>query len=124
MQDFVDGKSQWGYAIYLAGGPIMWVSKKHSHVGSTNAVKYLRDVIEEIGYKELVSTPTEILGDNKAATIWASVTTNFLSVCWTQCPSTAGMREIRPKYPEKGREGLRERGFLRDEAKEGCPGLN
>ena len=51
--------------IYLAGGPIMWVSKKHSHVGSSsaedefmalhhtaNAVKYLRDVIEEIGYGE------------------------------------------------------------------------
>ena len=39
---------------------------------TTNAVTYLRDVIEEIGYGELVSKPTEILGDNKAATIWAN----------------------------------------------------
>ena len=29
-------------------------------------------MIEEIGYGELVSKPTEILGDNKAATIWAN----------------------------------------------------
>ena len=35
-------------------------------------VTLVRDVIEEIGYKELVSKPTEILGDNKAATIWAN----------------------------------------------------
>ena len=37
MQDRHDYRSQYGYVITMFGGPILWQSKKHQHVGESAA---------------------------------------------------------------------------------------
>ena len=78
--DPTDSKCQYGYAIMLAGGPIVTHSKKLSHVGLSAAhneymalqwcnrhVVWLRHLLVEMGYSDMVSDPTVVRGDNTAA---------------------------------------------------------
>jgi hypothetical protein len=79
--DPTDGKSQWGYCIYLFNGPIDWGCKKHNHVGlsshhneymalshATKAVIFLRQLLVEMGLGYLVKEATPVLGDNDCTT--------------------------------------------------------
>jgi len=78
-----DGKSQYGYVIFLFNGPIVWGSKKHNHVGLSSThneymamsqaskdIEWIRQLLREIGYP-LDESPTPILGDNDNATLYA-----------------------------------------------------
>jgi len=84
LQDRVDYKSFYGFVITFMGGPILWMSKKHLHVGESSsedeymalchaykAVKWLRSLLKEMGYGDLVEVPTIMLGDNKQAGRWS-----------------------------------------------------
>lgn len=75
-----DGKCQYGYNVKLAGGPVIFSSKKHSHIGLSAAhneymalhwcnrhVLWLRQLLTEIGLQEMTQEPTLVRGDNKAA---------------------------------------------------------
>ena len=72
--------NQLGFVLMLAGGPILWTSKKHTHVVRSTSheeymascwaareVRWLRRLLCEMGQEEAVSTPTPLLGDNRAA---------------------------------------------------------
>jgi len=76
--DSVDLRTTVGYAIYLNGGPISWRSMLHKghcqspteseYVGMFHAVcevKSLRNMLEEIGYRQ--QQPTRINEDNEGA---------------------------------------------------------
>ena len=76
-----DGKSQWGYCIYMFNGPIDWGCKKHNHVGvsshhneymalshATKAVVFIRQLLCEMGLGHLVKEATPVLGDNDCTT--------------------------------------------------------
>lgn len=78
--DPTDGRSQYGYTIMLAGGPIVYVSKKLNHVGHnafhneymamsecSKAIVWLRQLLVEINKSELIPNPTILYGDNNAA---------------------------------------------------------
>ena len=84
IQDRVDYKSYYGYIIVWMGAPIVWMSKKHQHVGESSsedefmacnhaykAVKWLRSLMTEMGLGHLFDEPTLLLGDNVAAGRWA-----------------------------------------------------
>ena len=80
--DVKDAKAQYGFAIHLFDGPVIWTSKKHSHVGTSSthneymalywlvrSVVWLRQLIAEIGLEnELLSGPINCRGDNAQAT--------------------------------------------------------
>ena len=80
--DVKDAKAQYGFAIHLFDGPVIWTSKKHSHVGTSSthneymalywlvrSVVWLRQLIAEIGLEnELLSGPISCRGDNAQAT--------------------------------------------------------
>jgi hypothetical protein len=80
--DIHDAKAQYGYAIHLFDGPIIWAAKKHAHVGTSSthneymalyhlvrAIVWLRQLITEVGLDgELLDGPTLALGDNDQAT--------------------------------------------------------
>jgi len=79
-----DGKSQYGYVIYMFNGPIVWGSKKHKHVGLSSThdeymalsqasrdIEWIRQILVEIGYPIDTSKPTPTLGDNDNATLYA-----------------------------------------------------
>jgi len=79
-QDPHDSKAQWGFIIMLFDGPILWGSKKHNHVGISSShneymalsqasknVMWIRKLLVEMGFGEMVDAPTPILGDNKQA---------------------------------------------------------
>ena len=78
--DPTDSKCQYGYYIMYAGGPIIAVSKKLSHIGLSAAhneymalhwcnrhVVWLRSLLVEMGFGDIVSKPTLVRGDNQAA---------------------------------------------------------
>ena len=78
-----DGKSQYGYVIFLFNGPIIWGSKKHNHVGLSSThneymalsqaskdIEWIRQILIEIGYP-LEKDPTPTLGDNDNATLYS-----------------------------------------------------
>jgi len=78
-----DGKSQYGYVIFLFNGPILWGSKKHNHVGLSSThneymalsqaskdIEWIRQILIEIGYP-LEKGPTPTLGDNDNATLYS-----------------------------------------------------
>ena len=82
--DPCDGKSQYGYVIYLYNGPIVWSSKKHNHVGLSSThneymslsqaskdVEWIRQILIEIGYPLKKQSATPMLGDNDNATLYA-----------------------------------------------------
>ena len=72
-----DGKSQWGFVIFLFDGPISWGSKKHNHVGlssthneymalcqASKEVVWVRKLLKEVGYMKEDESPTPMIGDN------------------------------------------------------------
>ena len=76
-----DGKSQYGYSIMLFDGPIHSVSKKEPRVGTSTthsefmaqgeAIKttlFVQNLVNEMGFPELVDRPTKLQGDNWQAT--------------------------------------------------------
>jgi len=78
-----DGKSQYGYVIFLFNGPIIWGSKKHNHVGLSSThneymalsqaskdIEWIRQILRELDYP-LERGPTPTLGDNDNATLYA-----------------------------------------------------
>ena len=80
-KDPKDSHSQYGYVIFMCGGPILWSSKKHSHAGrsttddeymalghATTAVMWLRSLLTELGFQDWVSAPTAMMGDNDQTT--------------------------------------------------------
>jgi len=84
LQDRVDYKSFYGLVIVWMGGCILWVSKKHQHVGESSAedeymalnhaykrVMWLRLLFKELGFDDLIEMPTLLLGDNKQAGRWS-----------------------------------------------------
>ena len=84
MQDMSDHKSSYGFVITWMGGPIVYVSKRHTLVGLSSAedeymtlthaykwVMWLRNLLTEMGYGYLVTNPTLMLGDNAQADRWA-----------------------------------------------------
>ena len=79
--DYADSKSQYGHVVMLFNGPMMWSSKKHTHVGLSSShneymalkhacvdVVWLRQLLKELAFDEMVSSPTVVLGDNDQAT--------------------------------------------------------
>ena len=77
-----DGKAQYGTALHLHDGPIMWSSRKHRNTGlSSTANEYMalkhavvdtvhmRMLLDEIGIKQ--TAPTPCMGDNDQATTLA-----------------------------------------------------
>jgi hypothetical protein len=78
--DKKDRKSCSGYCFRLSNASVAWASKKQSIVAqstaeseysalseATNEATYLRQLIEEIGYRELVGTMITIYNDNMSA---------------------------------------------------------
>ena len=78
--DPTTGRSQYGYVIMMAGGPIVFISRKLHHVGlnafhneymamaeTSKAIVWLRQLLVEIGMEHLVSEPTILYGDNSTA---------------------------------------------------------
>ena len=79
--DYVDSKCQYGHVVMLYGGPIIWSSKKHGHVGLSSShneymalmhasvdIIWLRQLLTALRFKSMVSNPTLMLGDNDQAT--------------------------------------------------------
>ena len=79
--DYSDSKSQYGHVVMLFGGPIIWSSKKHTHVGLSSShneymalmhasvdVIWLRQLLTELQFDDMVAQPTVMLGDNDQAT--------------------------------------------------------
>jgi len=79
-----DGKSQYGYVIFMFNGPIAWNTKKFKHVGLSSThneymalcqaskdVEWLRQMLHEIGYPIDLQIPTPMMGDNDNATLYA-----------------------------------------------------
>ena len=65
----------------MFGGPVMWCTKKHNHTGRSstddeymtlahacNAVLWLRSLLREMGFENLIRDATPLLGDNDQAT--------------------------------------------------------
>jgi len=84
MQDLSSHKSSYGFVITWMGGPIVYSSKRHTLVGLSSAedeymtlthaykwVMWLRNLLQEMGYPQLVAKPTLMLGDNAQADRWA-----------------------------------------------------
>jgi hypothetical protein len=78
--DPTTGKSQYGYVIMMAGGPIVFVSRKLHHVGlnafhneymamseASKAIVWVRQLLTEIDMGSLISEPTILYGDNSTA---------------------------------------------------------
>ena len=80
--DPADGLCQAGYCIIMCGGPVVFSSKKLKHKapnGSTSHVEYmalchcnqsvvwLRQLLSELGFQDLVDKPTVVYGDNAQA---------------------------------------------------------
>ena len=79
--DYSDSKCQYGHVIMLYGGPIIWSSKKHTHVGLSSShneymalmhacvdIIWLRQLLTELGITDMVNSPMITLGDNDQAT--------------------------------------------------------
>ena len=71
-------KPQYGYIIFWGGGPIIWKSKRHSQIPQsvsqaefetiTHAwrdIKWVRELIKELGLGKWVERPTPMIGDNQ-----------------------------------------------------------
>jgi len=75
-----DGKCQFGYVFMFMGGPIMDLSKKLRHIGLSSehneymalafahqGLVWLRQLLTELGFAQLVEKPTIMWEDNKPA---------------------------------------------------------
>ena len=80
-RDPKDSHAQYGWVIIMYGGPVMWSSKKHNHAGRSTtddeymaqahactAVLWIRSLLREMGFPDLVGAPTPMMGDNDQAT--------------------------------------------------------
>ena len=78
-------KNTWGGCVHLFNGPILWMSKRHSHVGLSapedeymalchiaRQVVWLRHLLIEMGLEQHVSGPTIVESDNKQCCGWAT----------------------------------------------------
>ena len=77
-------KPQYGYIIFWGGAPIIWKSKRHSQIPQsvsqaefetiTHAwrdIKWVREMIKELGLGKYVERPTPVIGDNQNSITWA-----------------------------------------------------
>ena len=77
-------KPQYGYIIFWGGGPIIWKSKRHSQIPQsvsqaefetiTHAwrdIKWVRELIKELGLGKWVERPTPMIGDNQNSITWS-----------------------------------------------------
>jgi hypothetical protein len=75
--DRADGKCQYGFYIFLAGAPVLDISKKLRHIGlssehneymtlcfANQAVVWLRQLFKEMGLLQFLEKPTVMLADN------------------------------------------------------------
>ena len=82
-QNLITHKSQYGFIVYWGGGPAVWKSKRHDHVGLHSSedeymalshafrqVAGMRHLLVDMGYGHLVKAPTPMIGDNRNATSW------------------------------------------------------
>ena len=80
-------KPQYAFVIMWMGGPIVWKSKRHDQVPLsvseaefmtlTHAyiwIKWVREMIRDLGFPEWVERPTLTLTDNRNARDWANET--------------------------------------------------
>ena len=80
--DPADGKCQYGYVCMWLGGPLLEHSKKLRHIGlssqhneymamhfANQSIVWLRQLLEEMGLKDLIKNPTILWADNKPANI-------------------------------------------------------
>ncbi|UYV84396.1 hypothetical protein LAZ67_X002013 [Cordylochernes scorpioides] len=78
--NLADRKSQTGLVLFLAGGPIAWESKKQQTVALSSTESeyialceagkeavYLRTLLDEMGFGELLNEPTVLKTDNQGA---------------------------------------------------------
>ncbi|UYV63271.1 hypothetical protein LAZ67_2003604 [Cordylochernes scorpioides] len=78
--NLADRKSQTGLVFFLAGGPIAWESKKQQTVALSSTESeyialceagkeavYLRTLLDEMGFGELLNEPTVLKTDNQGA---------------------------------------------------------
>ena len=88
--DDKDSKCIAGHVVMLAGGPVIWQSKKAAHVGASSShneymaafhcakdCKWIRDLLIELDLGEKMgcdfNQPVVMLGDNDQATRWANL---------------------------------------------------
>ena len=77
-------RPQYAFVIIWAGAAVVWMSKRHPHTpGSVSEaeycalyhawkwVKWLREVLTDMGFGEFVKRPTMMFGDNRNARDWA-----------------------------------------------------
>ena len=80
MPDPTDSKRQYGWCIMWQGGPVSFSSRKTSHMAKATAhaeymamsecyskLLLMRNILREVGQGNVVSNPTILFGDNKAA---------------------------------------------------------
>ena len=95
-----DSKAQYGWIVFMFGGPILWASKKHKHVGvqgsmqneymasghACRQVAWLRFLLHEMDLDDLIPTPTAVLGDNDPCTrlIWNDIITEGNQFFWRE----------------------------------------
>jgi len=80
--DSDDGLAQAGFVVMMSSGPVIYMSKKLKHKSPTGsashceymalcmcnqAVVWLRQLLQELGFNELVREPTVVYGDNNQA---------------------------------------------------------
>lgn len=115
-QDLIGHKPQYGFVIYWAGGPLIWKSKKHTNIPLNTSeaeymalchawrhVKWLRSLLTEMGFENLVSNPTKIYGDNKNANDWAaekmiSDGNRHIDICYMKIRERVALGEIMPTW--------------------------
>ena len=80
--DPLDGLCQFGFTVMMSGGPVIYKSSKLRHKSPTGsashceymalchcnqAVVWLRQLLFELGFTDLLERPTVVYGDNKQA---------------------------------------------------------
>lgn len=83
LEDTADYRSHYGYVITWFGGPVIWSSRKHDHVGESSAedeymamchaakhLIWMRELLTDMELQQFITEPTLLLGDNKQATRW------------------------------------------------------
>ena len=115
--DPMDGLAQFGFVVMMCSGPVIFNSKKLKHKSPTGsashceymamcfcnqAVVWLRQLLVELGFDELVKEPTIVYGDNRQANTLCSediVTTGnqyiYLPYHWNKEVVSLGYVQIR-----------------------------
>ena len=115
-QDLIGHKPQYGFVVFWAGGPLIWRSKKHSHIPLNTSeaeymalcnawrhVKWLRNVLTAMGFGWMVAKATRIIGDNQNATNWAvekmiSDGNRHIDIMYMKIRERVAMGEIAPEW--------------------------